>query len=154
VFEKEKIVELTQTKLSAFEAFLVDVVISPGNKIVIEIDSPQGISIGQCAELNRFLNAELDNEANEFELTVSSPGLEKPFKVYDQYKKNIDRQIKVRTVEGKEFEAKLKEVNENGILLHQRTKEKNEKNKKEWVEKDIQLPFSQIKETRVILTFK
>jgi ribosome maturation factor RimP len=154
VFEKEKIVEMTNSKLAAFGGFLVDVVISQGNKIVVEIDSPEGISIGQCAELNRFLNAELDNETNEFELTVSSPGLEKPFKVFDQYKKNIDRQVKVKTIEGKEFEAKLKEVSENGILIQQRVKEKNEKNKKEWVERDIQLPFDQIKETKVILTFK
>ncbi len=154
MFEKEKIVELTETKLAAFGAFLVDVIVSPTNKIVVEVDSPQGISIGQCAELNRFLNTALDNEAHEFELTVSSPGLEKPFKVFEQYQKNIDRQIKVRTIEGKEFEAKLKEVNENGILLHQKVREKNEKNKKEWVEKEIQLPFSQIKETKVILTFK
>lgn len=145
---------MIETKLAAFGAFLVDVIVSPTNKIVVEIDSPQGISIGQCAELNRFLNAALDNETHEFELTVSSPGLEKPFKVFEQYQKNIDRQIKVRTIEGKEIEAKLKEVNENGILLHQKVREKNEKNKKEWVEKDIQLPFSQIKETRVILTFK
>lgn len=155
MFEKEKIKELTETKLASFDGFLVDVMVSPGNKIIVEVDSPVGISIGQCAEINRFLNAELDNETNEFELTVSSPGLEKPFKVLDQYKKNVDRQVKVKTVDGKELEATLTAVNEKGITVHQKVKEIPEgKKKKEWVEKDIQLPFDQIKETRIILTFK
>lgn len=155
MFEKEKIKELAESKLSSYDGFLVDVIVSSGNKIVVEIDSPVGISIGQCAELNKYLNETLDNETNEFELTVSSPGLEKPFKVFKQYQKSIDRQIKVRTVEGKEFEAQLKEVTPKGILIHQKVKEAPEGSKKrEWVEKNIQLPFEQIKETKIILTFK
>ena len=155
MFEKEKIKEFIESKISSYGGFLVDVIINQGNKIVVEVDSPAGISIAQCAELNRFLNDELDNETNEFDLTVSSPGLEKPFKVFEQYQKNIDRQIKVRTIEGKEFEASLKEVTPDGILLHQKVKEAPEGQKKrEWVEKNIQLPFEQIKETKIILTFK
>ena len=73
MFVKEEIAILTETKLIAFDGFIVDVIINAGNKILVEVDSPLGISIGQCAEINRFLNEKLDNEANEFELTVSSP---------------------------------------------------------------------------------
>ncbi|HYG50915.1 MAG TPA: ribosome assembly cofactor RimP [Flavobacteriales bacterium] len=155
MFEKEKIKALAESKLNDFDGFLVDLVVSNDNKILLEIDSPRGISIGECAELNRFLNKELDNETNEFELTVSSPGLEKPFKVYKQYEKNLNRQVKVRTVEGKEYTAKLSAVNKEGISLAAKVKEVPEgKTRKEWVDKSIELPFEQIKETKVIITFK
>jgi len=155
MFEKEKIKELAESKLSEFDGFLVDLVVSNDSRILLEVDSTHGISIGQCAELNRFLNKELDNETNEFELTVSSPGLEKPFKVYKQYEKNLNRQVKVRTVEGKEYTAKLNAVNEQGISLFTKVKEIPEgKIRKEWVDKNIDLPFEQIKETKVIITFK
>ena len=155
MFEKEKIAELVESKLKSFDGFLVDVIVSPGNRIVVEVDSPKGISIGECADINRYLNEKLDNESNEFELTVSSPGLEKPFKVFQQYQKNIERQVKVKTVEGKEFEAKLTQVNPTGISIYQKVKEAKEGHKKrEWVEKNIELSFEKIKETKIILTFK
>jgi ribosome maturation factor RimP len=133
----------------------VDIVVSGNNKFLVEVDSPEGISIGQCEDLNRYLNKMLDNENNEFELTVSSPGLERPFKVVEQYRKNINRELKVRTVDGKEFQALLKNVGDGGIALAQKVKEIPEgKKKKEWVEKNIELPFGDIKEAKIIITFK
>lgn len=153
--DKENISQLAIEKLKGFNGFLVDVIVSPGNKFVVEIDTPEGVSILQCEEVNRFLNKELDNETNEFDLTVSSPGLERPFKVHEQYLKNISREVKVRTTEGKEYSGILKTVNKNGIQLMQRVKEVPEgKKKKEWVEKTTELNFEKIKDTKIILNFK
>jgi len=155
LFEKERIKELTEEKLKSFDGFLVDVMINAGNKILVEVDSPSGISINQCAEINRYLNTELDNETNEFDLTVSSPGLDKPFKVVSQYEKNVEREVKVKTIDGKEYQAILKGVHRDSISLSHKVKEIPEgKKKKEWVEKQIDLPFEQIKETKIIITFK
>lgn len=155
MFSKEKIEELAVEHIKSFDGFLVDVVVSGTNKFLVEVDSPQGISIGQCEDLNRYLNKQLDNETNEFELTVSSPGLERPFKVKEQYAKNLGRDLKIRTTEGKELQALLKEVNNQGIVLMQKVKEIPEgKKKKEWVEKNIELPFENIKEAKIIITFK
>lgn len=153
--DKENISQLTIEKLKGFNGFLVDVIVSPGNKFVVEIDTPEGVSILQCEEVNRFLNKELDNETNEFDLTVSSPGLERPFKVHEQYVKNINREIKVRTTEGKECSGVLKAVNKSGIQLMQRVKEIPQgKKKKEWIEQTIDLNFEKIKDAKIILNFK
>ena len=155
MFSKEKIQELAEQHISGFNGFLVDIVVSGNNKFLVEVDSPEGISIGQCEDLNRYLNKMLDNENNEFELTVSSPGLERPFKVLEQYRKNINRELKVRTIDGKEYQALLTNVSESGIALKQKVKEMPEgKKKKEWVEKTIELPFTEIKEAKIIITFK
>ena len=155
MFTKEKIQELVEGYIQSFDGFLVDIVVSGNNKFLVQIDTPQGVSIGQCEEVNRYLNKALDNENNEFELTVSSPGLEKPFKVLEQYRKNINRQVKVRTLDGREYEALLQKVDEGGVTLNQKVKEIPEgKKKKEWVEKIIDLPFDNIKEAKIIITFK
>lgn len=155
MFEKSLIIELSQKRLKAFDGFIVDVIITPGNKILVEIDSPRGISINECADLNRFLNTELDNETNEFELTVSSPGMEKPFKVLEQYHKNIGREVKIKTLDKKELNAVLKEVTSKGIHIVQKVKETKEgKKKPEWVEKEIFIDFENIKETKKVVTFK
>lgn len=155
MFSKEKIQELVEQHIRSFNGFLVDIVVSGNNKFLVEVDSPEGISIGQCEELNRYLNKMLDNENNEFELTVSSPGLERPFKVLEQYRKNINRELRVRTIDGKEYQALLTNVSEGGIALRQKVKEMPEgKKKKEWVEKNIELPFTEIKEAKIIITFK
>lgn len=154
-FENEHITRLIESHIAGYDGFLVDLVMAPGNKILVEIDTPQGVSIGQCADLNRYLNQELDNEANEFELTVSSPGLERPFKVRKQYHKSIGQQLKVRTAAGKDLTGILKAVSENDITIFQKLKEAPEGQKKrEWVEKDTVIPFDEIKEAKIIITFK
>lgn len=152
---KEKIQELTEDYIKKFDGFLVEITASANNKFLVQIDTQQGVSIGQCEEVNRYLNKALDNESNEFELTVSSPGLEKPFRVFEQYRKNVNRQVKIRTLDGKEYEALLQNVDQGGVTLSQRVKEIPEgKKKKEWVEKIINLPFENIKEAKIIITFK
>ena len=130
LFTKENITQLANQRISEFNGFVVDVIIANGNKIIVELDSPTGISIGQLENVNRFLNNELDNEVNEFELTVSSPGMEKPFKVHPQYIKNIGRKVRVKFNDGKTVEGLLQQVNAEEIEIVYQTKKKNEKNKK------------------------
>lgn len=48
--------------------FLVDVIVKPGNVIVVEIDSEQGIGIDDCATLSRKIEAALDRDNEDFEL--------------------------------------------------------------------------------------
>jgi ribosome maturation factor RimP len=152
---KENILKLTEERIASFDGFVVDLVVANGNKFTLELDTPKGISIGELEDVNRFLNKELDNETNEFELTVSSPGMERPFKVYKQYLKNLGRQIKVKTKDGKVTEGALANVNEKGITLNYKVKEAPEgKKKKEWVEKTAELLFENIAETKKIITFK
>jgi ribosome maturation factor RimP len=71
-----------------------------GRRIIqLYVDTDEGISIGQCADLSRELGATLDgmNVLNEpYDLEVSSPGIDKPLTMLRQYKKNIGRTFTVK----------------------------------------------------------
>ncbi|MBI4646020.1 MAG: ribosome assembly cofactor RimP [Bacteroidia bacterium] len=105
--------------------FIVDIIIKPGNKIMIFIDNHKGISIEECAFINKKIKSLLNRDIENYELFVSSPGLDKPFKVKEQYIKNIGKNIEIKTINGDKKQGILLEVNNTGIVL-----EYNEKSKK------------------------
>jgi ribosome maturation factor RimP len=95
-----------QSVLGARNAFLVEMTERKerGRRILqVFIDTDEGITIAQCAEISRELDITLDeqNIINEpYELEVSSPGIEKPLKLLRQYKKNLGRKYKVQYLQG------------------------------------------------------
>jgi len=92
----------------------------------------------------------LDREKEDFELQVSSPGLDLPFLVIEQYKKNEGRKVEVTDNEGSRFTGKLKNITSGGFELEAEIKIKGKTKEL----KDISFNFEQIKSTRVILTIK
>ena len=150
----EHIKSLINSKLEESEFFLVDLTVSVGNKIKLEVDGPNGIPIAECVSFSRVIEHSLDREEEDFELEVSSPGLTKPFKVKEQYLKNVGRVVKVKTLEKGNFIGELLEANAQGIVLEVSEKEKVEgKRKKIEIVKKIAFNYSELKETKVSLEF-
>ncbi len=114
---EETIIELVQQHIHGSDIFLVEAVVKPGNMIKVHVDRPEGITIKECVLISRFVNGQLDRELDDFSLEVSSPGLSSPFKVKQQYVKNIGRIIEVRLEDGERLEGKLERVDENSIIL-------------------------------------
>ena len=56
--------------------------------------APEGVTIEECAKVSRIIESGLDREIEDFELEVSSPGLNSPFKVLPQYFKNIGKECR------------------------------------------------------------
>jgi len=155
MIDKEIIENLINPKLDELGFYLVDLSVKSGNRIELDIDSISGVSVNDCMEVSRFINENLDREVEDFELLVSSPGADKPLKMYQQYIKNIGRDVKVETNEGKKFEAELKEANENTALFYYKERVKVEgKKSKKLVENNLILPYSDIKEAKVVIKFK
>ena len=113
-------------------------------------DKNEGITIDECAGLHRHIEKNLDREVEDFELQVSSPGLEMPFGVIEQYYKNEGRKVEVIDNEGAKFTGKLKNVTAGGFELETEVKVKGKTKEI----KDISFNFDQVKTTRVILTIK
>jgi ribosome maturation factor RimP len=150
----ELIRELAEKKLEETGSYLVDVTVSAMNKIRITIDNLRGVSIQECVNLSRFVENQLDREREDFELEVSSPGLDQPFKVLQQYKKYTGREVEVKLSDGRKTEGKLVAADENEIVLEKTTKEKIENKKgKQLVTKTEVIPFEQVKETKIIIKF-
>jgi ribosome maturation factor RimP len=99
------------------DIFLVGVKVDNNNKILVHIDTPEGISIDECVRVSRELEEKLDREREDFALEVSSPGLDSPFRVIEQYQKNVGRRITLVRTDGEKREGVLKKISERGIVL-------------------------------------
>lgn len=114
--DQHKIEEIALAATEANDAFLVEVELKPNNVIVVYADADTGLSIDQIKMINRKIEAELDRDVEDFNLTVSSPDLNKPLKIWRQYKKNVGRTLKVK-FQDRQAEGDLVEVNEEDITL-------------------------------------
>ena len=80
MIDKNTIESVVNEWLAGNEYFLVDVVMAPDDRIVIEIDHADGVWIEDCAELSRLLQERLGEELGDYELEVGSAGIGQPFK--------------------------------------------------------------------------
>ena len=146
--------ELAEQALQDSDCFLVDVHVTPMNKIIVLIDREGSVAINQCVSVSRFIENSLDRETEDFELEVSSAGLDQPFKVLRQYTKNVGKEVDVKLIDGKKINGNLVSANEEGITVLQITKERIEGQKaKRNVEKNLSLKFPEIKETKIVIKF-
>jgi ribosome maturation factor RimP len=146
--------DLAEKKLQENDSFLVDVTVSAANKIRVTIDNFRGLAIDECVSMSRWIENQLDRDVEDFELEVSSPGMDQPFKVFRQYQKSIGREVEVKLLDGQKVEGKLAAASENGIEIEQKSKEKIEGQKgKQLITRQINLPFEKRKETRLIIKF-
>ncbi|MBV6484689.1 MAG: Ribosome maturation factor RimP [Flavobacteriales bacterium] len=150
-----QILELIDDKLQEKNFFVVYLDVKPGNNIQLEIDGPEGFTIKDCVDFSRQIEHNLDRETEDFELHVSSPGLDKPFRVIEQYQKYKGKEVRVVQNNGDVVEGKLEDVSENDIRLTYTITQKIEgKKKKEKIVKEETIPFTNIKETTIIISFK
>ena len=107
-------------RLDEMGCFLVDIRINPSiNKYEIFIDSPTGVTIDQCMVISRYVEFQMDNDPGfpeKYSLDVSSPGMENPFKVQQQFDKNIGKTVEVVLLNGIKKEGMLKKA--DGKVLH------------------------------------
>ena len=135
--------------LSGSDIFLVGVKVDNNNKIVVHIDTPAGISIDDCVRVSRELEGKLDREREDFSLEVSSPGLDAPFRVIEQYRKSVGRNITLVKKDGGKLEGILKETGEEGIVLERKAGKKGQSKTTEL----LNLPFAEIKSARASIRF-
>ena len=105
------------------DCFLVEVRLRPGNKIQVFLDADAGVSLGTCTKTNRKLYSKIEEaamfEPGNFELEVSSPGLDEPLKLPRQYKKNIGRAVEVVMKDGRKISGKLLTSDESSIQVEE-----------------------------------
>jgi ribosome maturation factor RimP len=148
--DKQKIQALVEEFIKGTGLFIVAVKVSSANRITVLADKNEGITIDECASIHRHIEMNLNRETEDYELQVSSPGLDLPFGVIEQYFKNSGRKVEVIDNEGSKLTGILKNVTKGGFELE--TEHKVKGKAKEL--KDVSFNFEQIKSTKVILTIK
>ena len=152
--EKSTIEKIVREFTATTGIFLVAVRISATGKITVLVDRKEGITIDDCADLSRFIESRLDRDVEDYELQVSSPGLDMPFLVVEQYYKNEGKEIEVLSDDGKKYKGILKNVTSGGFELETSVKEKNSSGSKTTVIKDISFNYEQVKSAKEIVPFK
>lgn len=152
---KAQVVGMLEEEFGETSLFFVEVDVTGANDIKVLVDNDEGVSISDCVKVSRFLENSFDREVEDFGLNISSPGADQPLKVVRQYVKNIGREVNVKLNDEGKISGELIEANDNGIRVKLREKRRIEGRKsKEWVEEIFDLPYEQIKETKVIISFK
>ena len=108
MISKDNIIHLIDERIQELgnNLYVVELSISAKNVIRVEIDKLEGnVSVDECVSISRNIEHNLDRDNEDFELHVSSAGLDKPFRHINQYKKNIGRMIQVKSIEERKMEG-------------------------------------------------
>ncbi len=155
MIDKNVVKNLVEEWLTGKEYFLVDVVVSPDDKITVEIDHADGVYINDCVELSKFIEDRLDREQEDYELEVGSAGLGQPFKVEQQYHNFIGEPVEVLTGDGKKVRGVLKSVEGREFTVAVSEKVKQEGKKRPvLMDVDHRYDMDNVKYTKYLISFK
>lgn len=152
--DQKRVKDLLQEALLENETlFLIDLQFLANSKIKVIVDGDAGVPLSECVRISRKIEHNLDREEEDFSLEVTTPDIAHPLMVKRQYKKNVNRILKVKT-ETEDFEGTLTEVTENNITLNWKAREPKPVGKgKHTVEKTQIFPYQDIKEAKVKIIF-
>ena len=155
MIDKNIVKTLVEEWLKDNEYFLVDVMQTSDDRIVVEIDHADGVWIEDCADLSRFLQEKLGEELDDYELEVGSAGLGQPFKVAQQYLNHVGKTVEVLTNDGKKIQGTLTKVNGDKFTVTVKEKQRLEgKKRPEMVDVDKDFSMDEVKSTKYLLAFK
>jgi ribosome maturation factor RimP len=151
---EKRVIELVEEKIADRpDLFLVDVQMHNSGILSILVDGDNGVAISDCVAISRHVGFHLEEEntiEQAYRLEVSSPGIDTPLKSIRQFRKNINRSLKVKLSDGNIREGKLLNADDSGITIQEIVKEKGKK--AVTIESFIQI--TDISETIVLVSFK
>ncbi|MBQ8856247.1 MAG: ribosome assembly cofactor RimP [Bacteroidales bacterium] len=150
------IIDAINDEIVARGCFIVDISVSKDNDIILTVEKEEGtIDLDDCVSLSRYFETKFDREAEDYSLTVSSAGLDQPFKVYRQFLKAVGTKVEVLLKGGKKMVAVLEAADEESVTLKYVAKEAVEgKKKKELVEHVDRFTLDQVNSVRPYIEFK
>jgi len=112
------------------------------------IDKEDGITIDDCSDVSRQISALIDVEdpvRGQFNLEVSSPGMDRPLRRVMDFQRFTGSKVKLKTImpfEGqRNFSGRLLEADEESVVIETDTEE-------------ITIPMSALEKARVVPEFK
>ncbi len=136
--------------------FLVDIEISKDNDITIAVESTDGdVKIENCVDIDHIVSGVFDRDVEDYSLTVTSAGLDQPFKVLQQYRKFVGSEVEVVIKGGGKMKGILTSATEDGFEVTVSKMVKVEGCKKK-VQQDTVTAFTYdgIKSCKPVINFK
>ncbi len=152
---REKVANLLESALEENKSlFLIDLNISEDNHIRVILDGDKGVTVEDCMAISRAIEHNLDREEYDFSLEVMSAGVSEPLTLPRQFKKNIGRNLKVKTKNDEKIEGELISATEDSCTITWSAREPKPVGKgKVTVQKEVTLPYKDIVEAKVMITF-
>ena len=153
---KEYIVEKIAPAVASVGCFLVDVTVSGDNDVEIVIEKAEGsVDWDDCSAVDKSFHELFDQDVEDYSLTVSSAGLDRPFKVLRQFEKAVGTRVDVRFRGGKRLVATLTAADEESVTLAYAALELVEgKKKKVRVDHEDRFLLSEINSVTPYIEFK
>ena len=151
---EQRVKELVEEKISdRADLFIVSIKMLKNGILEILLDGDNGIAIEDCAAVSRHVGFHLEEEnviEHAYRLEVSSPGIDTAFVLLRQYEKNIGRSVRIKLANGDKKEGVLISATDADVIIEEKVKEKGKKA----VSIETTIPQDQIKETKVLISFK
>lgn len=117
---KSQIEQSLETYFAETPYFLVEVQVTPTGRIMVFADGETNITVEKCVQISRFLENYLESNGlvgEKYTLEVSSPGMDEPLKIAQQYKKCIGREMEVLLKNGMKEIGTLLSFDETGFSI-------------------------------------
>ncbi|GAA4013234.1 ribosome maturation factor RimP [Hymenobacter fastidiosus] len=147
---------MLQDSITDLNVFVIDLTISDSAirpKVTAILDSEEGLGIDQCAKVSRRLAHRIDEAYGEeasYTIEVTSPGADQPLTDPRQYARHTGRTLKLTLTDGTEKTGTMEAVEAEGVQLAEEVKVKTKKS----ILPAVLVPFADIKEARVVISFK
>lgn len=151
---QEQVEQIIHEKIDGSEIFLVAVVMNPGNNIHVHLDTPKGIHIDECVEVSRYIVSKMDKEIEDYNLEVSSPGLDAPFRVRQQYEKNLGKEVEIVKYDGVKIKGRLLTLQGEKIEVEAMVKPAPPSKSKKLVAQVFTVEIEDIKTIKSVISFK
>ena len=150
-----EIIDAIDSEIVARGLYIIEVTVSKDNDVEVTIESEEGkVDLEDCVAISRFFETKFDRETEDYSLTVTSAGLDQPFKVLKQFVKAVGKKVEVQLKGGKKMVAVLEAADEESITLKYSQKEAVEgKKKKEIVEHVDRFTMDQVNSVRPFVEF-
>lgn len=146
MIDKFKVLDIVKDVLEGSDKYLVNMKITPDNRIFVDLDGDNGINIDDCIEVSRAIENSLNRDEEDFELNVSSAGADSPLKMPRQYRRHVGRELSVEPFEGAKVEGILTEAGDTQFTI------KTKGSKKE-PSQELTFAYEDVKTARVLIRF-
>ena len=151
---EELIRQYTNEQLEGSNKFIISVKVRNGNHITVVIDGDEPLRIEDCIAVSKHIESKYDREVEDFELRVFSAGIDQPYVLLRQYIKNLGREVEVTLMDGTIHKGILLAADEQQIQLDEKAAKRKKKPIGTAGEEILTIPFSEIKQTKEIISFK
>lgn len=126
-----EIQDAIQDAIVARNCFIVGINISRDNDIELTVEAETGsVTLDDCISISHSFEEKFDRESEDYSLTVTSAGLDQPFRVLKQFLKAIGTEVEVAFRGGRKITGTLLAADAESITMRYTALENVEGRKK------------------------